>query len=163
MVNHLFTEGTVPVPPNRPLRFAIVSYYLLWNYRFKKGVPQRGGGGIICRSPKKSVKRNILRISTEPTIPEIPEGFILITGNESQKIAELYCTATCAGADQVCVKYARMPCSLTVSIRANPTRSNCTTFPSSCATRGSQAPVISPSGVRRVQEIRSCAGSHWMI
>jgi len=61
MVKHHVTEGTVPVPPNRPLRFAIVSYYLLWDYR-----SSGWGGGITCRRPKKSGKKNILRISPEP-------------------------------------------------------------------------------------------------
>jgi len=28
IANHLSTEGTVPVPPEPPLRFVIVSYYL---------------------------------------------------------------------------------------------------------------------------------------
>jgi hypothetical protein len=52
MVKHFFTEGTVPVPPNRPSVFAIVSYYPLWSYRFR-GVPQRRGGGIPYCSPKE--------------------------------------------------------------------------------------------------------------
>jgi len=52
-------------PPNRPLPFAIVSYYLFWSYR-SRGCHSGGGGGIICRRPKKSVKKNILRISTQP-------------------------------------------------------------------------------------------------
>ncbi len=30
IANHLLSEGKVPVPP---LRFAMVLYYLLWNYR----------------------------------------------------------------------------------------------------------------------------------
>jgi len=31
ITNHLLSEGTVPVPPEPPLRFAMVLYYLLWN------------------------------------------------------------------------------------------------------------------------------------
>ena len=66
------TNSKVPVyggdsacPPEPPLRFAIVSYYLLWSYRYR-GVPQRWGGGITCRSPKKSVKKNILGFLLSP-------------------------------------------------------------------------------------------------
>jgi len=33
---------------------------------FQRGCHSGGGGGITCRSPKKSVKKNILRISPEP-------------------------------------------------------------------------------------------------
>jgi len=61
------------------------------------------------------------------------------------------------------VKYARIPAASALSIFANPTRSNWTTFASSSFTRGSQAPLISPSGVRSVQESACCTGSHWMI
>ena len=31
IANYLVSEGTVPVPPEPPLRFAMVLYYLLWN------------------------------------------------------------------------------------------------------------------------------------
>ena len=49
------------VPRNRPLHFAIVSYYLL-RVIAPGGCHSGGGGGITCSSPKKSVKKNILMI-----------------------------------------------------------------------------------------------------
>jgi hypothetical protein len=42
IVKHLFTEGDSACPPERPLRFAIVSYYLLWRYRSRE-MPHRRG------------------------------------------------------------------------------------------------------------------------
>ena len=68
--NHPLSEGTVPVPPNRPLHFAIVSCYLLRGHRFR-GCHSGGGGGITCRRPKKSVKKNILRIPHENRIKQM--------------------------------------------------------------------------------------------
>ena len=52
IVKHLFTEGTVPVPPKPPLRFASVSYYLS-GVIAPGGCHIGGGGSIPCRSPKK--------------------------------------------------------------------------------------------------------------
>src|SRR5208283_290025 len=63
----------------------------------------------------------------------------------------------------VWVKYARTPALVTVSIRTNPIRSNCTTFPRSPATAGSHTPLSSPSMVSSVQGRVCCAGSHWMM
>jgi len=47
------THGKAPIygednacPPEPPLRFAIVSYYLLWSYR-PRGVPQRRGAEAL--------------------------------------------------------------------------------------------------------------------
>jgi len=37
IVKHLFTEGTVPVPPNRPCALQWYPYYLLWSYRSRGG------------------------------------------------------------------------------------------------------------------------------
>jgi len=54
--------GQYQSPPEPPLRFAIVLYYLLGNYRSEKG--QSGGGGGIAAAPK-SVEKNV-RISTKP-------------------------------------------------------------------------------------------------
>jgi len=63
--------GYSACPPEPPLRFAIVAYYLLWSY-CSRGCHSGGGRGITCRRPKKSVKKNILRISYENrTIPVI--------------------------------------------------------------------------------------------
>jgi len=64
MVKHLFTEGIVPVPPNRPfaLRLCRITFS---GVIAPGGCDSDGCVGIICRSPEKSVKKNILRISYE--------------------------------------------------------------------------------------------------
>jgi hypothetical protein len=69
--------GDSAYPPEPSLRFAIVSYSLPGSYRFMGRCHSGGGGGIPCRSPRKSVKKNILRISTEPKksiFPDIAAG-----------------------------------------------------------------------------------------
>ncbi len=47
--NYILTEGTVHVPPELPLHFAMVSYYLLWNYR-PRGVPAIAAGAEELRA-----------------------------------------------------------------------------------------------------------------
>ena len=46
-----------------------------------------------------------------------------------------------------CPQYASMSIAVAFSILTNPIRSNCTTFPASSATIGSQYPMRSPSGL----------------
>ena len=58
--------GDSACPPEPPLRFAIVLYYLLKNYR-SEGCHSGGGGGIAVAP--KSVEKNIVRISTKPNFP----------------------------------------------------------------------------------------------
>jgi len=48
--------GDSACPPEPPLRFAIVLYYLIWSYR-SRGCHSGGGGVITCCKPKKSVKK----------------------------------------------------------------------------------------------------------
>ncbi len=48
--------GDSACPPEPPLRFAIVSYYLLWNYR-SKGCHSGGGGSITYRSPQRALRK----------------------------------------------------------------------------------------------------------
>ena len=67
IANQLLSEGTVPVPPNPPLRFAIVLYYLRWNYR-SRGDATAAGAEVLRAVAPKSVEKNIVRISTEPKI-----------------------------------------------------------------------------------------------
>jgi len=54
--------GDSACPPELPLRFAIVSYYLFWSYRFKEGATALGRRHFMPVATK-SVKKNILRIS----------------------------------------------------------------------------------------------------
>ena len=51
IANQLLSEGTVPVPPEPPLRFAMVLYYLSLELSLQRGCRSGGGGGITCRSP----------------------------------------------------------------------------------------------------------------
>ena len=53
IVEHLFTEGTVPIPPEPPLRFVIVSYYLLWSYRSREGATAAGAEALHAVAPKE--------------------------------------------------------------------------------------------------------------
>ena len=53
IIKHLFTEGTVPVRPEPPLRFAIVSYYLLWSYRSSGGATAAGAEALHAVVPKE--------------------------------------------------------------------------------------------------------------
>jgi hypothetical protein len=48
----LIYGGDSAYPPEPPLCFAIVLYYLFWSYRFR-GCHSGGGGGIPCRSSKE--------------------------------------------------------------------------------------------------------------
>ena len=57
--------GDSACPPEPPLRFAMVLYYLLWNYR-SRGMPQRLGQRYYLHVAKKSVEENSVRISKEP-------------------------------------------------------------------------------------------------
>jgi len=54
----------VPVPPNCPLRFAIVLHYLLWNYHSRGGATAVGAEAS-CAVASKSVEKNSVRISHE--------------------------------------------------------------------------------------------------
>jgi hypothetical protein len=65
IANHLLSEGTVPVPPNRPCAFAMVLYYFLWNYRSRGDASAAGAEALRAVAPK-SVERNSMRISIEP-------------------------------------------------------------------------------------------------
>ena len=56
IVTHQFYGGDSACPPEPPLRFAIVSYYLLWSYR-SRGCHSGGGGGITCRSPQRALRK----------------------------------------------------------------------------------------------------------
>jgi len=64
IVTHLFTEGTVPVPPGRPfaLRLCRITFSEL---SFQGGCRSGGGGGITCRNPQKALRKIFLRISYE--------------------------------------------------------------------------------------------------
>ena len=57
--------GDSACPPEPPLRFGMVLYYLLWNYRFRGDATAAGAEALRAVAPK-SVKKNIVRISTEP-------------------------------------------------------------------------------------------------
>jgi len=63
--------GDSACPPEPPLRCAMVSYYLLWSNRSREGdaTAAEGEGGRHCMPwPKKSVEKNILKISTQPIV-----------------------------------------------------------------------------------------------
>ena len=55
----------MPVPPEPPLRFAIVSYYLLRVIAPVGCATAAGAEALHAVDPKRSVKKNILRISYE--------------------------------------------------------------------------------------------------
>ncbi len=59
--------GDSACPPNRPLRYAMVLYYLLGNYRFREDATAAGAKALRAVAPK-SVEKNSVRISTEPFI-----------------------------------------------------------------------------------------------
>ena len=59
--------GDSACPPELPLRFAMVLYYLLWNYRYRGDATAAGAEALRAVAPK-SVKKNIVRISTGPKI-----------------------------------------------------------------------------------------------
>ncbi len=72
MGNHKISNSESPIfggdsacPPEPPLRFTMVLYYLLWNYR-SKGMPKRRGRRHYVPETKKSVEKNIVRISAKP-------------------------------------------------------------------------------------------------
>ncbi len=46
-MKYLLSEGTVPVPPEPPLRFAIVLYYLFWKYPLKGGATAAGAEAFM--------------------------------------------------------------------------------------------------------------------
>ncbi len=58
------TEGTVPVPPEPPLRSSMVLYYLLWNYRSRGGATAAGAEALRAVAPK-NIEKNFVRISHE--------------------------------------------------------------------------------------------------
>ncbi len=68
ILNHLGSEGTVPVLPSRPCAFASVLYYLLWNYRSRGDATAPGAKALRAVAPK-SVEKNSV-ISTEPSFSE---------------------------------------------------------------------------------------------
>jgi len=45
--------GDSACPPEPPLRFAIVSYYLLWNYRSRGGATAAGAEALHAVAPKE--------------------------------------------------------------------------------------------------------------
>ena len=57
--------GDTACPPEPPLRFSIVLYYLFWNYRLQ-GCHSGGGAEALRAVAPKSVEKNIVRISTKP-------------------------------------------------------------------------------------------------
>ncbi len=58
--------GDSACPPEPPLCFEIVLYYLHWNCR-PRGMSQRCGRGCItCRGSSRNVEKNCVRISPEP-------------------------------------------------------------------------------------------------
>jgi hypothetical protein len=59
-----------------------------------------------------------------------------------------------------CPPHASMIIAVAFSIRTNPILKNCTTFPASNATIGSQESLSSPSGLWRTQGMVCSAGSH---
>ena len=76
--------GDSACPPEPPLRYAMVLYYLLRNYRSRGDATAAGAKALRAVAPK-SVERNIVRISTEPFFLElgkygdlIPHGFLLL-------------------------------------------------------------------------------------
>jgi hypothetical protein len=69
IVKHLFTEGTMPVLPPRTapsLCDCVVLPSL--ELSLQGGCHSVRGRGVTCCRPKKSVKKNILGISSNPTI-----------------------------------------------------------------------------------------------
>jgi len=74
MVKHLFTEGTLPVPPNRPCALRLCRITFSEDIVPGGGVHSGGGGGITCRSPQKIVKKKILRISYENRTTPVISG-----------------------------------------------------------------------------------------
>ena len=60
----LIIGGDSACAPNRPCAFAIVLYYLLWNYRFRGDATAEGAEALRAIAPK-SFEKNIVRISTE--------------------------------------------------------------------------------------------------
>ena len=64
IANHLLSEGDSACPPEPPLRFAMMLYYLLWNYRSTGGCHSGEGGGLGAVDPE-SVEKNIVTISHE--------------------------------------------------------------------------------------------------
>ncbi len=51
--------GDSACPPEPPLRYAMVLYYLLWNYR-SRGDATAAGAKALCAVAPKSVEKNIL-------------------------------------------------------------------------------------------------------
>ena len=56
----------MPVPPNRPCAFAIVLYYLVWNYHFRGDATAAGAEALRAVAPKSVEK--YMRILTEPIL-----------------------------------------------------------------------------------------------
>ena len=53
----------MPVPPNRPLRFGIVGYYLIRSYPSRGGATAAGAEALHAVAPR-SVEENCVKIST---------------------------------------------------------------------------------------------------
>jgi len=65
IANHLFLEGTVPVPPNRPCALRLCSDTVSGVIR-SRGDATAARGKVLPAVAKKSVEKNILRSSSEP-------------------------------------------------------------------------------------------------
>ncbi len=64
IANNLLSEGTVPVPANRP--FALRLCRITFSGVIAPGAPPRRGRKHHIPEPSKCVKKKILRISTKP-------------------------------------------------------------------------------------------------
>ena len=53
ILNHLLLEGTVPVPTDPPLRYAIALYDLLWNYRSRGDATAAGAKALRAVAQKE--------------------------------------------------------------------------------------------------------------